>query len=860
MGDNMKAWVWLANDFADGQSKVEKFAVRFKDVETATAFSESFGDCAMMANGDALDETSMTSSTTTSAHNLIQQAEKMKSELNFFKDKFSEPSKVDLENTFTEGLDVSGTPLPRSGTQKMQDFMNLTPMVQKHMQDKKKQEEKEDNSVQDGDNSVQDGNNSVQELFDGENDKSTCEIKQADVSQTGEEIETILFQIRAKLFLYDREKKEWKDRGVGNVKLTQSQQNYKPRLVMHRDQVLKVCLNQFVSYKDAIKLADMQGSEKAVTWVNQDFSDEEKPEGELLQLALRFKTIEIKDTFVKTLENAQNCEREDKMAEKSQYTEAQKAKEPTPDTVEAAENQKSEEKISETPKQPSNPFALGSSNFNFGQQNTPPKFKLFGSAQNEQPSFGSFSLGGLSPAIGGFSLKPSSITPASGDVLSPKSSSTKFANADSTNNSSDDDSDSDDDVILVYADEPTPSQAERATKLQFAPTFFIKIDQIQSPGPEFDVEEDNILDKMRIRDGMESWSSGDVTTNSTSSTSASDTSLDTTKPLTGQNTDSFGFASLESNASPAATNEKPAFGSSNHVFGSVANNMPPFGSLSASANTTFGSFAKSTTNDQKNVFGSVAKEQPTFGSLSNQNATFGSVAGTTVAEVTTSKEHSTFGSLSNQNATFGSVAKEQPTFGSVAGNLSSFASLAGSKTENNKFGFGTRNDSHIFNVSQKDTVLFGGVANDNDANEEGGNDDVVIETKEDLPPLVEVATGEEGEELLFKSRAKLYRFDNNVNEWKERGLGEYKISYNEEYNIYRVVMRREQVLKVCANHTIMADMKMMRSGEKRCMYVANDRSDEQEGKSEKLLVSFKYKETADEMLEVVKSIQEKLNQ
>ena len=60
----------------------------------------------------------------------------------------------------------------------------------------------------------------------------------------------------------------------------------------------------------------------------------------------------------------------------------QTAKEPTPDTVEAAENQKSEEKISETPKQPSNPFALGSSNFNFGQQNTPPKFKLFGSAQN----------------------------------------------------------------------------------------------------------------------------------------------------------------------------------------------------------------------------------------------------------------------------------------------------------------------------------------------------------------------------------------------------------------------------------------------------------------------------------------------
>ena len=43
-------------------------------------------------------------------------------------------------------------------------------------------------------------------------------------------------------------------------------------------------------------------------------------------------------------------------------------------------------------------------------------------------------------------------------------------------------SDSDDDVILVQDDEPTPSQAERAAKLQFARTFFIELDQIQSPG------------------------------------------------------------------------------------------------------------------------------------------------------------------------------------------------------------------------------------------------------------------------------------------------------------------------------------------------------------------------------------------
>ena len=60
------------------------------------------------------------------------------------------------------------------------------------------------------------------------------------------------------------------------------------------------------------------------------------------------------------------------------------------------------------------------------------------------------------------------------------------ANADSTNNSSDDDSEcGDDDVVIVYADEPTSAQAELSAKLRLAPTFFIKVDKIQSPGCKF---------------------------------------------------------------------------------------------------------------------------------------------------------------------------------------------------------------------------------------------------------------------------------------------------------------------------------------------------------------------------------------
>ncbi len=60
-----------------------------------------------------------------------------------------------------------------------------------------------------------------------------------------------------------------------------------------------------------------------------------------------------------------------------------------------------------------------------------------------------------------------------------------------------------------------------------------------------------------------------------------------------------------------------------------------------------------------------------------------------------------------------------------------------------------------------------------------------------LPQLIEVSTGEEGEQVhiyLFKifmtlfqsrftSRAKLYRWEGSTNEWKERGVGDLKVRW-----------------------------------------------------------------------------------
>ncbi|CAG9559179.1 unnamed protein product [Danaus chrysippus] len=75
-------------------------------------------------------------------------------------------------------------------------------------------------------------------------------------------------------------------------------------------------------------------------------------------------------------------------------------------------------------------------------------------------------------------------------------------------------------------------------------------------------------------------------------------------------------------------------------------------------------------------------------------------------------------------------------------------------------------------------------------------------------PLVDIPTNEEEEEELVKIRARLYRYDVQDHEWKERGTGDIKLLRHTVNNSVRVVMRRDKTLKVCANHFITPDIRM----------------------------------------------------
>mmetsp|Transcript_11881 Transcript_11881/g.31026 ORF Transcript_11881/g.31026 Transcript_11881/m.31026 type:complete len:211 (-) Transcript_11881:500-1132(-) len=88
------------------------------------------------------------------------------------------------------------------------------------------------------------------------------------------------------------------------------------------------------------------------------------------------------------------------------------------------------------------------------------------------------------------------------------------------------------------------------------------------------------------------------------------------------------------------------------------------------------------------------------------------------------------------------------------------------------------------------------------------------ETGGEWAPLVQleevkVKTHEEDEEVLFKMRAKLFRFDKPNNQWKERGTGDVKFLKHKETKIVRLLMRREKTLKICANHVVSPAMKLV---------------------------------------------------
>ena len=192
----------------------------------------------------------------------------------------------------------------------------------------------------------------------------------------------------------------------------------------------------------------------------------------------------------------------------------------------------------------------------------------------------------------------------------------------------------------------------------------------------------------------------------------------------------------------------------------------------------------------------------------------------------------------------------------------SFQSVAAASIENSPFGQNAKTKSKGF--AGAGSTLFASQSPGGETHEEeeqgGDHDGPHFEPIIALPEKIDVKTGEEDEEVMFTHRSKLYRFVAEEKQWKERGIGDIKLLRNARSGKMRVLMRRDQVLKLCANHQITTDMSLQPNAGSERSWVWSTHADFSEGecKAERLAVRFKNEDIAKQFKEKFEECQEKL--
>eukprot|EP00727_Mastigamoeba_balamuthi_P007581 m51a1_g3443 putative ran spi1 binding protein (187) ;mRNA; f:660479-661561 len=132
------------------------------------------------------------------------------------------------------------------------------------------------------------------------NFEPVIKLHEVEVNRTNEEDEEAIFKMRAKLFRFDAANKEWKERGLGDVRLMQHKESHKVRILMRREKILKICLNHIVS--PMLKLQENAGSDRSWVWTAMDFAEVPATQE---TLAIRFGSPENAKAFKAAFEDAQ---------------------------------------------------------------------------------------------------------------------------------------------------------------------------------------------------------------------------------------------------------------------------------------------------------------------------------------------------------------------------------------------------------------------------------------------------------------------------------------------------------------------------------------------------------------------------
>ncbi|XP_042637087.1 E3 SUMO-protein ligase RanBP2 [Orycteropus afer afer] len=927
-----RAWMWLASDFSDGDAKLEQLAAKFKTPELAEEFKQKFEECQRLLLDIPL-QTPHKLVDTGRAAKLIQRAEEMKSGLKDFKTFLTnEQIKVtDEESTSSDSAAVSA-----SDTIVKPNPENTGPTLEWDNYDLK--EDALDDSVSSSSvhasplasspvrkNLFRFGESTTGFNFSFKSalspSKSPAKLNQSgasvgtdeesDVTQeeerdgqyfepvvplpdlvevsSGEENEQVVFSHRAKLYRYDKDVGQWKERGIGDIKILQNYDNKQVRIVMRRDQVLKLCANHRIT--PDMTLQNMKGTERVWVWTACDFADGER---KIEHLAVRFKLQDVADSFKNIFDEAKIAQEKDclitphvsrsttprespcgKIAvavleettrERTDLIQGDDVADPTSEVGEVPSTSETTTKAVVSPpkfvfgsesvksifnSEKSKPFAFGNSSatgslfgfsFNAPLKNNTSETSSVQSGSERKVESNKCELSKNSD------IKQSSDVKTRNLLTSPpkEESSTKYifkTPEKAKEKEKPEDPPSDDEILIVYELTPTPEQRALASKLKLPPTFFCYknkpdyVSEEEEDDEDFETAVKKLNGKLYLDDAEKR------------------------KPLEENQADNEKECvivwekkpTLEEKAKADTLKLPPTFfcgvcsdvdedNGNGEDFQSEVQKVQEAQKSQSEEPTEVTSTTDSVcTGGTEVTFPFFCKsEEPDSMTKSVSSAPVSSGTEDKPVDLSTKKE--------NDADSTSQVESKTVTFGFGSSTTLSFADLASSAPGD--FAFGSKDKN--FQWANTGADVFGTQSTSKVGEDEDGSDEEVVHN-EDIHfepivslPEVEVKSGEEDEEILFKERAKLYRWDRDVSQWKERGVGDIKILWHTMKNYYRILMRRDQVFKVCANHVITKTMELkpLSVSNNALVWTASDYADG-EAKVEQLAVRFKTKEMAD---------------
>ncbi len=619
--------------------------------------------------------------------------------------------------------------------------------------------------------------------------------------KSGEEEETELFSDHAKLYRFD--KGQWKERGTGIVKILRNETTSKARIVMRRDQILKICCNHFITQD--MELIPYGSTDDRWMWFTLcDYTDGiGKPEKLVIKfhkqpnVAKKFKDVFNETKRPSTQDHSSDG---DTTSKHSNIQDNMIITNPSTNwecsECWVSNNKSSTECVAcQTSKPGTKPLASGITPSGMGLGIgpsggfSPGGFKLGTTQLVSSGVSGGLNITGLNlgslakPLVGGASssiLMSDSIFKGSNDSQL-QISGIKIGTSQEKQDDDNDGGESDEDTIESVTDTDEDSDNGEESVEESSQT-------------------NNKHQPLTSQPTIPLTSQASVTIPSQTLTSQPDVS----QPLTSQPTiPSLSLTSVTVPSQPFTS--QPTIPSLPLTSVTV-----PSQPLTSQASTTIPS-------------------QP--------NATI--LSQPLELTVTTTCTSMSF-SIAKPSFNFSSSLAPSPFINS---NLQSKLSTASSV---NNSPFDTTVTSSFADLSKGFQFNPTIIKSNHDDNEDSDDNDTITETSYDdikVTPLVSlpkvaVSTGEENEKECFNSHAKLYRMVNG--EWKERGCGEIKILCNNTNNYCRIIMRRDQTLKLCCNHYLYPYMKLVPHGGEGKNWVWHTKGDlsEDSQKEETLLVRF----------------------